>query len=473
MSRPNQGLVEATVAANGRPCARNTDRMNHITEGCAPILGGDTDEQTGTPFALSAGPSIPGAMQPVLDAQSLIGQLGLGNAIRVLRIKLAFPPEVFALAAQPLIDGVAEFVQMLPVLGSVRFAQPGGQLHRALAGAIRALDRRRGQILPRGAAPEVIGAQAHRWTYAVFVAALLRDLHQVSLGMRVWMSMSMSMESGTGTRSAWSPAAGSMRDCGVLGYCMETMAPGALSEGIDPTIELRLFDCCVPALILDWLREDPALTAELRQCLSGRAECAGVIGELVGCDAPSRTLPDPKSVSSPPEVLLATPIGETGFPAGRAVATDERAQFLEDVRPEESALAVQFMAWLRQGVLDCTLPVNTAEASVFVVAEGLLLCSPRVFREFAKQHMAGSEVVADAAKRVQRELLRQGWHQRAGGGVNILSYEQRRSDRSTTRINGIVIREPQRFIQPLPAIDSTLDRVMDGAGASPSPLPSS
>jgi hypothetical protein len=407
-------------------------------------------------------------MQPVLDAQSLIGQLGLGNAIRVLRIKLAFPPEVFALAAQPLIDGVAEFVQMLPVLGSVRFAQPGGQLHRALAGAIRALDRRRGQILPRGAAPEVIGAQAHRWTYAVFVAALLRDLHRVSVGMRVCMSM----ELGTGTRRVWSPAAGSMRDCGGLGYRVETMAPGALSEEVDSTIALRLFERRVPALIQGWLREDPALMAELRQCLSGRAECAGVISELVGCDARSRTLPDANSVSSPREVLLATPIGEAGFPVG-LVVTDEKAQFLEDVRPEESALARQFMAWLRQGVLGGTLPVNTADASVFVVAEGLLLCSPRIFREFANQQMAGLEVVADAVKRVQREVLREDWHLRADRGVNILSYEQSQSGRATNRINGIVIREPQRFIQPLPAIDSTLVRVMDGAGPSPSPTLSS
>jgi len=444
--------------------------MNHITEGCAPVLRGDTDDQTGKSFAPSAGPSIPGTIQPVLDAQSLIGQLELGNAIRVLRIKLAFPPEVFALAAQPLIYGVAEFVQMLPVSRSARFGRPGGQLHRALAGAIRALDRRRGQILPRGAAPEVIGAQAHRWTYAVFVAALLRDLQHVSLGMRV--SMSMSMESGTGTRSAWSPAAGSMRDCGVLGYCMETMAPGALSEAVDPTIALRLFERCVPELIQGWLREDSALMAELRQCLSGRADCAGVISELVGCDAPRRPSLDAKLVSSPPVVPVAIPIGKAGLPAVQAVATDEKAQFLEDVRTEESALARQFMAWLRQGVLGGTLAVNTADAPVFVVAEGLLLCSPRIFREFAKQRITGSEVVADAAKRVQREVLREGWHQRADGGVNILSYEQRRSDRSTTRNNGIVIREPQRFIQPLPAIDSTLVRVIDGAGPSPSPLPS-
>jgi hypothetical protein len=292
-------------------------------------------------------------------------------------------------------------------------------------------------------------------------------LHQVSLGMRVWMSMAM--ESGTGTRRAWSPAVGSMLGGGALGYRVETVQPGDLSEEVDPTIALRLFERCVPALIQGWLREDPALMAELQQCLSGRADCAGVIRELVGGDAPRRAPPVAKLISSVPEVPIAAPFGEAGLPVGQAVASIDKAEFLEDVRPEEAALAVQFMAWLRQGLLDGTLPVNTADASVFMVAEGLLLCSPRIFREFAKLQMARLEVVADAAKRVQHEVLRQGWHQRADGGVNILTYEQSQSSRGTTRINGIVIREPQRFIQPPPDIDSTLVRVVDGAGPSPSP----
>jgi hypothetical protein len=145
------------------------------------------------------------------------------------------------------------------------------------------------------------------------------------------------------------------------------------------------------------------------------------------------------------------------------VITVDPPEFLEEVMPDESALARQFMAWLNQGLLGGTLSVNKPDALVHRVAEGLLLASPRIFREFAKQQVGGPEAAADAAKRVQREVLREGWHLRADRGVNILCYERKRSDRGSTRINGIVIREPQRFIQPLPAIDSTLVRVVDGA----------
>ena len=471
MSRPNQGFVEATIVVVGRRRTRNTGRMNHIEGRREPVFGGEIDSRMGVPIPPGAAPSIPGTVQPVLDAQSLIDTLGvglgLGNAIAVLRIKLAFPPEVFALAARPLIDGHAEFVQMLPVSGSGRFGTLGGQLSRALATAIRALDRRRAQILPRGAAPEVIGAQAHRWTYAVFVAALLRDLAQVSNGMRVWMQMGASIP------RAWSPAAGPMRACGALGYRFETLPGGALSDEVDPAIALRVFERCVPAPIQDWLREDQALMTELRACLSGLADPAGVISELVAIDIPGNSLAHPPAVSAAPRTPAATPAAVVRAPAAPTVTTVDSPEFLEQVNSVESVLAGQFMAWLKQGVQGGRLPVNTPDALVYVVAEGLLLASPRIFREFATQ-IGGSEPLFDAARRVQREVLREGWHLRADRGLSIFCYgtgryARGRSDPETTRINGIVIREPQRFIQPLPDIDPALVRLADGVGPSPSP----
>lgn len=139
-------------------------------------------------------------------------------------------------------------------------------------------------------------------------------------------------------------------------------------------------------------------------------------------------------------------------------------EFLEDVNADGAALAPRFMAWLRQGVLDGTLPVNRPDALVHVVNEGLLLASPRIFREFARNR-ASSEPAGDAAKRVQCDVLRAGWHLRADGGVNMLCYERTRVGRSPTRIAGIVIRDPRRFIDPLPAVDTTLVRAVDSAAA--------
>jgi len=463
-SRPNQGFALATVVVVGCLHSPNTGHMTHMDDRCEPALHANSEDCLQLATAPHDMASSLGAEQPVLDAQALIDRLMLGNAIGVLRIKLAFPAEVFALAARPLINGYTEFVQMLPVrgLGSGRFGRPGGQLQRGLTTALRALERRRGQILPRGAAPEIIGAQAHRWTYAVFVAALLRDVVRVREGCRVWM------KKGADPPGAWDPALGSMRACGAHAYAVESLPTEMWSEPADPALAFQLFERCVPALVQDWLNEDPALIVELRACLSGHADPAGAIGGLVECDASVRA--STPAQGQVPACRLAPPVQTSAAmasaPPSPVVVSMDSPEFLEEVKPDESTLARQFMAWLSQGLLGGNLAVNTPEALVHVVAEGLLLASPRIFREFTKQQGAGSAPAVDAAKRVQREVLREGWHLRTEGGVNILCYECRRSDHDITRINGIVIRDPQRFIQPLPAIDSTLRRVADGAGVT-------
>jgi hypothetical protein len=114
--------------------------------------------------------------QPMLSAQAVIDKACVANLVVLTRVRMGFPRETFALAAQPLIDGLAECVQLQPVPGSRQYNCAGGRVRRALATALRALDYRRGQILPRNAPPEALGALAYRWTYAVFAVALLRDL---------------------------------------------------------------------------------------------------------------------------------------------------------------------------------------------------------------------------------------------------------------------------------------------------------
>ena len=367
-----------------------------------------------TPYE-SASPRANGSLcvpeRPALSAQAIVDRSGTANLIVLLRVRMGFPAESFALAARPLIDGYAEFVQLRPMPGSSRYGAPGGQLQRGLVTALRALDHRRGQILPRNAPPEILGALAHRWTYAVFAAALLRDV------------------------------------------------------GSEPSADAaRRFEGWVPGLIQRWLGEDATLVAELRAVLTGAAAPSSAIAELVeraatgarpaiAVSVPSDA-PEPQSSAAEATAEPATVAPEVGGP-----------EFLDGVDGTGSERARRFMAWVKQGVADGTLPVNVRGALVHRVEDGLLLASPGIFRAFVRQEGTGRDEPRDAAKRLQREVLRAGWHLRADHGVNLHGYAWRHDGGPDVRIHGVVIVAPARFVDPLPAVNAALVRVADSAAA--------
>jgi hypothetical protein len=351
--------------------------------------------------------------RPVLVGQAVIDRSGLANLIVALRTRMGFPPETFALAARPLIEGYAEYVQLRPVPGSGRYGGPGGQLHRGLVTALRALDHRRSQILPRNAPPEILGALAHRWTYAVFAAALLRGI-------------------GRG----------------------------------QPDDSMRVFERWVPPIVQAWLGDDSALMAELRAVLTGDGDPSSAIAELVERAATG---------ARPAVVATVLPAAQTGSIAStvessvetpRVVPEADEPEFLDSVNAAGSERPRRFMEWVRQGITDGTLPVNVRGALVHGVEDGLLLASPGIFRAFFRRDGAGQEEPGDAAKRLQREVLRAGWHLRADGGVNLHGYMWKQDARAAARIHGIVILSPRRFVDLVPAINPALVRVGDSAAAA-------
>jgi hypothetical protein len=136
----------------------------------------------------------------------------------------------------------------------------------------------------------------------------------------------------------------------------------------------------------------------------------------------------------------------------------------EDVMARAPDAAHHFMHWLQGGIADRSIPINEANAWVHVVAEGMLLVSPRVFREYLKGLVAegnsgprsSSSHDTEAVKAIQRELLRSGWHLRGKQGINMLTYQVTSRGRGVSRIHGVVIRHPERFVNPLPPANSGL-----------------
>ncbi len=70
----------------------------------------------------------------------------------------------------------------------------------------------------------------------------------------------------------------------------------------------------------------------------------------------------------------------------------------------------------------------------------------------------------DIGKSIQRQVLRAVWHLRADKGVNIQTYQVMRGNRPASRLSGVVIPNPARFVDPVPPVNPLLARLREERG---------
>ncbi|MDZ7840998.1 MAG: MobH family relaxase [Gammaproteobacteria bacterium] len=103
-----------------------------------------------------------------------------------------------------------------------------------------------------------------------------------------------------------------------------------------------------------------------------------------------------------------------------------------DTAPDSSDSGRRFLEWLRDGVESQRIPVNTVNARVHVVPEGVLLVSPGIFKDFAAQHPAKDW--SHVQKRCQKLKV----HRKTETGTNIHRY-QVAGGRKRSAINGLLL----------------------------------
>ncbi len=130
----------------------------------------------------------------------------------------------------------------------------------------------------------------------------------------------------------------------------------------------------------------------------------------------------------------------------------------EDDKPpaEPSELAVDFMRWLQQGLVSRELKYNETGAAVHFVPEGMALVSPRIFKDYAAE--AGDDAdLRDLSTKVQRELIKCGWHLPGPNRTNIVKYAiHGRGNVEVGNLSCVVLVEPGRWVQPVPPSNPAL-----------------
>ena len=215
-------------------------------------------------------PPVEGTL-PVLDAGALLRPHR--SQLATIRQLVGVPRAHWEAFYATVFEAYAGFVQQLPASEAHHHAGPGGILVHGLEVVREALKLRRGRLLPPGAAAEELAARQDLWTYATATGALLHDIGKPVTDQRVRLYDRQGRELGH-----WDPWAGPLP--AVAGwYRVEFVRERRyrFHERVPPLL-VRFI---LPQRGLSWLASDPEVFAAWLATISGDADRAGVLGELV------------------------------------------------------------------------------------------------------------------------------------------------------------------------------------------------
>jgi integrating conjugative element relaxase (TIGR03760 family) len=350
--------------------------------GAASLAAGVVVTMSGLRARQIRNPTLPPGWLPVLSAEALTEHLGADSLIASIRVKTGLAPANFERDYGQTIGQFMAFVQLLPASESHHHAQPGGLLLHALETANIALHLRRAQVLPPGVAPEDIQRREHRWTFGVFLAALIHDVGKPLADLHIVIAK----QRGEGT---WSPLAGAMAECGATRYrvTFETSrgtpdgTPGVRNYAAHQRMGIFLLQRLVPQSTLSWLSEDAEMLSQLTAFLSGEEKSNAIAWIVTQADRESVRLN-----------LLTGP--RTRFASARAVPLIER--LMEALR-----------RMLTEG--GC-LPLNRPGAAGFVADGQVWFVSKRLADE-VRSYLASHESAAGIPGSEKNDRLFDVWQE--------------------------------------------------------------
>ncbi|MDH0051321.1 MobH family relaxase [Comamonas terrigena] len=125
---------------------------------------------------------------------------------------------------------------------------------------------------------------------------------------------------------------------------------------------------------------------------------------------------------------------------------------------EPSQLALEFMEWVQQGLVQRTIKFNETGAAVHFVPQGMALVSPRIFRDFAAA-TEGEDKAHELGTKVQRDVIKSGWHLPATNRTNIIKYEIHSSKGLVGHLACVVLTNAGQWVQPVPPSNPALRMV--------------
>ena len=326
------------------------------------------------------------------------------------------------------IERTAELLQLLPGPEKGKYDHPGGMIAHVLDACAIALKYRKGVNLPIGAPPEERAQKRDLYTYAVFVAALLKPvggaLYRQQPALHDWRGQHL---------CEWNPVLEEISRHRKARF----MKAGFRQDATDwhrPLESLLYAARILPRDGLLWLRSDPGVYGQFLDALSDAPR--GPIHELVR--KAYRASADPKAkvgageerqhirrtesrsiqqgdnevapeTPQPPEaweVRTGKPKSGTSSPARKrpektpaeteAKPPPEKSPAILPNNPVDGTLTSQgerFRSWLEDLINDSGANLNKIDGLVHSLDEGIFVVAPDIFQVFAERDSTRYDLV--------------------------------------------------------------------------------
>lgn len=288
----------------------------------------------------SPGPIAPAKnVLPVLPAVALLAAPHRAKYVRDIERLAGIPSAHFDTLYRSALMSFARWVQQLPASEAHHHAGAGGMLDHALEVVVGAMAKRRVHLLPHGADPETITHQQHRWTYAIFSAALLHDIGKPAVDQQIQLIDGKCREKGS-----WDAWSGPM----PLGMWYRVTFVRGRRYRLHETVSPLLARLILPQAAMSWLAQDHEVLREWLAAVSGNREQRGVVTEIV-------------EYADSASVAQNLGAGDAArFPTARVVPLHER-----------------LLTGMRYLLSTGTLPLNRNGSAGWLVSEDLWLVSKR------------------------------------------------------------------------------------------------
>ncbi len=204
---------------------------------------------------------------PILTSVQLLTLLNQNNRIKSIKQLSGVGAEHYESLYKPMLDCFIECCQLVPASASHHHAGLGGLIIHTLEVIERALKIRKKHELPQNSEPELIAAEEHIWTYAVFIGAILHEAAKLITNYKLELNNEVN----------WNAYGKRLHKTGAVSYSIAFVnAPYGLHAKLGAT-----FFHMIPNHGRQWIGQNNVLMGQLSSFLQNDHFESGVVGDIV------------------------------------------------------------------------------------------------------------------------------------------------------------------------------------------------